>query len=83
MNTSYVFLAPGFEEVEALTVIDVMRRAGMDVKTVSITDSRTVAGAHGIAVTADVVYEKTDFITPEWLILTSLLHISLFKCSFV
>ena len=69
MNTSYVFLAPGFEEVEALTVIDVMRRAGMDVKTVSITDSRTVAGAHGIAVTADVVYEKTDFITPEWLIL--------------
>ena len=55
MNTSYVFLAPGFEEVEALTVIDVMRRAGMDVKTVSITDSRTVAGAHGIAVTADVV----------------------------
>ena len=69
MNTSYVFLAPGFEEVEALTVIDVMRRAGMDVKTVSITDSRTVAGAPGIAVPADVVYEKTNFLTPEWLIL--------------
>ena len=32
MNTSYIFLANGFEEIEALTVVDVMRRAGMDVK---------------------------------------------------
>lgn len=69
MNTSYVFLAAGFEEIEALTVVDVMRRAGMDVKTVSITDSHTVIGAHGIPVTADVLYTKTDFITPEWLII--------------
>ncbi len=38
MNTSYVFLADGFEEVEALTVVDVMRRAGMEVSTVSIAD---------------------------------------------
>ena len=45
MNTSYIFLAPGFEEIEALTVLDVMRRAGMDVKTVSITDERNVASA--------------------------------------
>ena len=69
MNTSYIFLAPGFEEIEALTVLDVMRRAGMDVKTVSITDERNVAGAHGVTVTADLLYSETDFITPEWLIL--------------
>ena len=69
MNTSYIFLAPGFEEIEALTVLDVMRRAGMDVKTVSITDDYTVAGAHGAAVKADLLYDKTDFITPEWLII--------------
>ena len=69
MNTSYLFLANGFEELEALTVVDVMRRAGMDIKTVSITDSLTVTGAHGITVTADVLFSKTDFITPEWLIL--------------
>lgn len=69
MNTSYIFLANGFEEIEALTVVDVMRRAGMDVKTVSITDSHNVTGAHGVTVKADVLYERTDFITPEWLIL--------------
>lgn len=69
MNTSYIFLANGFEEIEALTVLDVMRRAGMDVKTVSITDNHEVTGAHGITVKADLLYGKTDFITPEWLIL--------------
>ncbi|MGM9821901.1 MAG: DJ-1 family glyoxalase III [Muribaculaceae bacterium] len=69
MNTSYIFLAEGFEEVEALTVVDIMRRAGMDIKTISITDSRTVTGAHGVTVTADQTYDQTDFLTPEWLIL--------------
>ena len=69
MNTSYIFLATGFEEIEALTVLDVMRRAGMDVKTVSIAEDHTVVGAHGLTVKADLIYGKTDFITPEWLIL--------------
>ena len=69
MNTSYLFLATGFEEIEALTTIDIMRRAGMDVKTVSITGSRQVVGAHGVPVEADQLYEHTDFITPEWLII--------------
>lgn len=69
MNTSYLFLATGFEELEAITVVDVLRRAGMNVKTVSITGSLTVVGAHGIPLVADQLYEETDFITPEWLIL--------------
>ena len=69
MNTSYIFLADGFEEIEALTVVDVMRRAGMDIKTVSITDKHEVKGAHGVTVTADTLYDSTDFIMPEWLIL--------------
>lgn len=69
MNTSYIFLAAGFEEIEALTVLDVMRRAGMDVKTVSITEHHNVTGAHGLTVSADMIYDKVDFITPEWLIL--------------
>lgn len=68
MNTSYIFLAEGFEELEALTVIDVLRRAGMDIKSISISDSLTVTGSHGVSVQADLLYDKTDFITPEWLI---------------
>lgn len=69
MNTSYIFLADGFEEIEALTVLDVMRRAGMDVKTVSITSDRAVRGAHGLVVEADAIYPQVDFITPEWLVI--------------
>ncbi len=66
---SFIFLAEGFEEIEALTVIDVMRRAGMDVKSVSITSDRQVTGAHGIPVTADLTFKEADFGGSEWLIL--------------
>jgi len=69
MNHSFIFLAEGFEEIEALTVIDVMRRADMDIKTVSITDSKKVVGAHGITVEADITFKEADFAGSEWLIL--------------
>ncbi len=69
MQRSYIFLAEGFEEIEALTVVDVMRRAGMDIKTVSITSSKEVAGAHGINVKADLTFKEADFSDSEWLIL--------------
>ena len=49
----YVFLGTGFEELEALSPVDVLRRGGVDVRLVSVEESRTVAGAHGIPVTAD------------------------------
>ena len=52
MKTIYVFLAEGFEEVEALTPVDVLRRAGLPVKTVSVTGVLTVNGAHGVPVVA-------------------------------
>ncbi len=65
---SYLFLAQGFEEIEALTVVDVMRRAGLDIKTVSITDDLNVAGAHGINVAADLLFGDTDFADAQWLI---------------
>ena len=69
MNETFVFLADGFEEIEALTVIDILRRAEMNVKTVSITSSLQVKGAHGVTVTADVLYDNTIFNNPEWLVL--------------
>ena len=68
MNRSFLFLAPGFEEIEALTVVDVMRRAGMDIKTVSIIPEHKVTGANGITVEADLLFSKTRFDNIEWLI---------------
>lgn len=69
MKESFVFLAAGFEEIEAITVIDVLRRAGINVQTVSITSSLQVRGAHGVVVNADLLYDNTLFSDPEWLIL--------------
>lgn len=50
---NYVLLAEGFEEIEAITVIDVLRRAGVELKTVGI-GSKTITGTHGIPVTCDM-----------------------------
>lgn len=65
----YVHLAEGFEEVEALTCVDVLRRADIKVQTVSITGERTVMGTHGIPVVADVLYEEADYSTCEMIVL--------------
>lgn len=49
----YIFLAEGFEEMEALFPVDILRRGGVDVQTVGVT-GKTVTGSHGISVTADI-----------------------------
>lgn len=69
MKESFVFLADGFEEIEAISVIDILRRAGMNVKTVSITASLQVKGAHGVGAIADSIFDPTMFADAEWLIL--------------
>lgn len=53
----YTLLATGFEEIEALTVIDILRRAEIEVKTVSVTGEKTVVGGHNIPVVADVLID--------------------------
>jgi len=65
----YVHLATGFEEVEALTVIDLLRRAGIDVESVSITGEKKVKGAHNISVEADILYEDADYEKCEMIVL--------------
>lgn len=54
MKRVYLFLAYGFEEVEALTAVDLLRRAGIQVITVSVTGNDIVTGAHKIPVVADI-----------------------------
>lgn len=56
MKTIFVFLAEGFEEIEALTPVDVLRRAGLNVQTVSIMEEQVVNGAHGVPVLADAMF---------------------------
>ncbi len=60
MRDIYLFLAEGFEEIEALTVVDLARRAGLTCDMVSVTDNRMVTGSHGIAVQADLLFEEAE-----------------------
>ncbi len=69
MKESYLFLAQGFEEVEALTAVDLLRRAGISVKTVSITPSHKVKGAHDVIVDADLLFTELSAEDPAWIIL--------------
>lgn len=64
-----VFLADGFEEIEGLTVVDLLRRAEVNVTTVSITDSHTIHGAHGIDVQADKLFEEVNYEEQDMVVL--------------
>ena len=61
MKRVYLFLAYGFEEVEALTAVDLLRRAGIQVITVSVTGNDIVMGAHKIPVVADIKIDNGAF----------------------
>lgn len=57
----YVHLAEGFEEIEAITVVDVLRRASLEVRTVAIGKSKMVKGTHGICVESDLYFEDANY----------------------
>ena len=69
MKKAIVFLANGFEEMEATGTVDILRRGGVEVQTVSITNDAHVTGAHGMEYIADTVFDVCDFADVDALIL--------------
>lgn len=69
MKKVLVFLAEGFEEIEALTPVDLLRRASVDVELVSINDVKIVIGARGIEVVADKTISEADFDSADMIVL--------------
>lgn len=61
MKNIGIFFAEGYEEIEALTVVDMCRRAGINIQMVSVTGERMVTGSHKIAVEMDMLFEEVDF----------------------
>jgi len=64
-----VHLAQGFEEIEAVSIIDVLRRANLEVTVVSVTGDLIVTGSHQIKVTADKIFEDVDYSEIDMLVL--------------
>ena len=69
MAMVYEFLANGFEEIEALAPVDILRRGGVEVKTVSVTSSEFVESSHGITLKADLKFEDADLSKADMLLL--------------
>lgn len=68
-QTSYIFLAAGFEEIEALATVDAMRRAGMKIVEVAVADTKNVTGATGQTVVADSLINDINPADAEWIII--------------
>lgn len=69
MSRIAVFFAEGYEEIEALTVVDICRRAGLEVQMVSVSGQQEVNGAHGIRVRMDNLFEEVDFDSLDMIVL--------------
>lgn len=65
----FIHLATGFEEVEALTAADLLKRAGVETVLVSVTGEKTVEGVHGFRIEADLLFEDADYSSCEMIVL--------------
>lgn len=68
MKKSYLFLAEGFEEMEALAVVDVLRRGDVEIATVAIGDNQKVVSSHGVMLVADLKWKEVKTEDVECLI---------------
>ena len=69
MDKVFIFLTTGFEEIEALATIDILRRGGVNIQSVSLTGEKTVTGGRQISVIADCLFEEVNFADAIMLIL--------------
>ncbi|MBP5325322.1 MAG: DJ-1/PfpI family protein [Pseudobutyrivibrio sp.] len=69
MSKVLIFMAEGHEEIEALTVVDLLRRAGIEIDMVSITGNKRVPGSHGIMTVCDKLIEQVNFDSADMLVL--------------
>jgi len=69
LSKVYIFLADGFEEIEGLTVVDLLRRADIDITMVSISGRPEIVGSHNIIVKSDMLFEDADFSDADMLVL--------------
>lgn len=69
MSRVCIFFATGYEEIEALTVVDILRRAGIETDMVSIMDEKKVTSSHNVTVEMDKLFEEVDFKTVDMLVL--------------
>ncbi len=69
MAKVYEFLADGFEDIEALGPVDILRRGGVEVQTVSIGGTLAVTSAHGVEVKADILFSDADLSDADLLLI--------------
>jgi 4-methyl-5(b-hydroxyethyl)-thiazole monophosphate biosynthesis len=69
MKKVFVHFADGFEEVEAITPVDVLRRAGCEVTMVSVTGNKQVKSSRGIVVTADKLFNEVDYNSADMIVI--------------
>jgi 4-methyl-5(b-hydroxyethyl)-thiazole monophosphate biosynthesis len=69
MAKVYIFFADGFEEIEGLTVVDLLRRVNIEITMVSVTGDLNVMGSHNIAVQTEALFEELDYKDAEMLVL--------------
>ena len=69
MTKVAVIMANGFEEIEALSIVDILRRGGVEVSMVALESNLSVSGAHGVRIDSDIIFDEYDFSQADMIVL--------------